>query len=79
MKKKLSIKDLEVKSFVTTLNQEEANLRQGLGTNPLRCNSNIVQCGSQVDACVTAQICYPTNNITCVTGNVSQAMYDCPA
>ncbi|TXC76050.1 pinensin family lanthipeptide [Luteibaculum oceani] len=77
MKKKLSIKDLEVKSFVTSLNDAQSHQHQGLGTNPLRCNSNIVQCGSQVDACVTAQICYPSR-ATCLTNNVSMLLYDCP-
>lgn len=60
MKKKLSLKNLEVKSFVTSLNRTDEAKVQGMGTD-------IIQCGSQVDACVTAQICYPTRNITCVT------------
>ncbi len=60
MKKKLSLKNLEVKSFVTSLNRADTGAVKGMGTD-------IIQCGSQVDACVTAQICYPTRNITCVT------------
>ena len=68
MKKKLSLKNLEVKSFVTSLNRVDTGAVKGMGTD-------IIQCGSQVDACVTAQICGDTvlnceiNKYTAVINN----------
>lgn len=67
MKKKLSIKNLEVKSFVTSLDHNEKNNLKGAGTD-------IVHCGSRVDACLTAQACYPTNNITCFINETKNAL-----
>ncbi len=48
--KKMKITDLEVKSFVTAVNANDAQQLRGAGTGII-CNL------SQVDACVTAQIC----------------------
>lgn len=63
MKKKLSLKNLEVKSFVTTLNEAQSNDLRGMGTD-------LIQCGSQVDACLTAQIC-ANSRINCLTDAVA--------
>lgn len=60
--KKLKIKDLEVKSFVTTIEAGAASNLKGAGTDIVRCNL------SQVDGCATAQICDRTTDlITAVT------------
>ncbi|MGB0167374.1 MAG: pinensin family lanthipeptide [Luteibaculum sp.] len=52
MKKKLSIKEIQVKSFVTKLNEQERFLG-GAGTLK---QCSIVFC-SQIDACITARGC----------------------
>lgn len=55
MKKKLSLKKLEVKSFVTNLNAESDKLMGGAKAATIKMCS-ILQC-SQIDACITARGC----------------------